>query len=154
MLKWFNVELRSRRTKVNLLPNGTDRPPRVAEPIFRGIDFVRQISPTSDSERSIWGGTVRLIGIDLYQDGLLLRWLFAPGMVDASDAAGGVALISKLRDAVLSDDIGTNFLASTYASGRFNGVQRAEVSFIPAVPANAASLRISMAGHDFTVGLG
>jgi hypothetical protein len=154
MSKWFNVGLRSRRTKVMLMPDGTDQPRIVPEPVFRGIEFVRQISVPSDCERSMWGGTMRLIGIDLYKDGLLLRWLFTPGRVDASDPAAAAALISKIRDSVLRDDVGTNFLASTYASGRSNGVLRAEVSFMPDVPAKASSLTISMEGHDFTVGLG
>lgn len=150
MLRWLKFGL-PRRTKVNLIPDGTNQPRSIPEPIFRGIDFVRQISAPSDCKGSVWGGTMRLIGIDFYKDGLLLRWLFAPDRGDASDPLPAAALISRLRDAALRDDVGTTFLSSTYASGRSNGIQRAEISFMPAVPADAGSLTISLEGHEFTV---
>lgn len=150
MLRWLKIGL-PRRAKVDMIPDGTNQRRSIPEPIFRGIDFVRQISAPSDCKRFIWGGTMRLIGIDLYKDGLMIRWLFAPDRADASDPLAAAALILKLREAALRDDVGTTFLSSTYASGRSNGTQRAEISFMPAVPADATSLTISLEGNDLTV---
>ncbi len=152
MWKWLNVGRRSRRTNVTLLPDGTNGSRIPPEPVFRGIDFVRQISVPSDFEHSMWGGKMRLTGIDLYKDGLLVRWLFVPAEVGGSSSAAA-ALISKMRDSVLRDDAGNTFLSSTCASSRSNGVQRFEVSFMPALPLDASSLTISLEGRDFRVAL-
>jgi hypothetical protein len=128
--------------------DGSEAPPAGGH--FTGVEFRRQIAAPIDCVRPIRGGKVRLIGLELYGDGLILRWLFVRE-VNGSDPHVGISLLSEIHGCVIEDDIGTSFYPSSYAGGRSDLVERAEVSFVPALPATASILTASLAGQDFVI---
>jgi hypothetical protein len=127
--------------------------PGVAPPVstFKGAQFVRQIPAPNDSVRPVWGGQLRLIGFEIYEDGLVLRWLFvadrSPGAHDRE-----ALLLSRIRTCTLHDDCGTRYLPSSFAGGaRSDGTQRVEISFMPSLPTGASFVKVMLAGQEFVV---
>lgn len=137
-------------TKVRLIPADVG----VAGPgisSFEGTRFVRQIPAPNDSVRPAWNGQLRLIALELYEDGVVLRWLFVTDQ-QIGEQDRGALLLSRIRTCALEDDRGTPYHPSSWAGGaRTDGTQRVEISFMPALPVKASFIKATLAGQEFVV---
>jgi hypothetical protein len=80
-------------------------------------------------------GAIRIVSVELYEDGLVVRWLAAPPP-DQSGVAIDVA-----------DDQGTHYVGAGSGSFGNDSVHRGESCFTPAVPSEATQLQISSRGQ-------
>jgi hypothetical protein len=82
-------------------------------------------------------GSVKLLAVELYEDGLVVRWL-RRASAPASPAAPGGGLS-------IADDRATEYLLDDLSAGAGEASFHGRTAFTPAVPRDARTLRIRYA---------
>jgi hypothetical protein len=118
---------------------------------FEGTQFVRQVPAPHDSIHPAWNGQLRLIGLEVYEDGVVLRWLFNTDK-QIGEQDRGAMLLSRIRTCTLEDNRETPYQPSSWAGGAsLDGTQRVEISFMPTLPVSASFVKATLAGQEYVV---
>jgi hypothetical protein len=92
------------------------------------------------------GGGVRIVSIEIYDQGVVVRSLVAPPPDDLHSQTHGQAF-------ELSDDIGTRYRYFSFGSFGHKEAVRGEALYVPAPPDTATTLAVSHHGQRLSVQL-
>ncbi len=114
---------------------------------FEGVRLVRVVQAPRASDRP----GLHLLGAELYEDGVVLRWLFVSPSPDDSAAPG--TLYRPPQTFSLWDDADTAY--TPQGGGWVQGHHlRGDTAFVPAVPDGAGQLNVAADEERFTLELG
>ena len=119
--------------------------------MFKGSDFRALLAPPPDAVRSITTGELRLLSVELYTDGLVVRWLLVPTHEGSAIHSPRPLMDSPETNCTVADDSGTVYQPAEVSSAAWDSTHRTEVAFTPKVPATATELRIGVEGQTFVV---
>ncbi|MEJ7817218.1 MAG: hypothetical protein WKF49_00940 [Thermoleophilaceae bacterium] len=114
---------------------------------FEGTQLVRTVTARPHPEAP----GLDLLGAELYQDGVVLRWVFVQprGRGPAAERAGH----RPPESFTLWDDAGTAY--TPQGGGWLAGEHlRGDTAFVPAAPASASRLHVGAGPHRFELDLG
>jgi hypothetical protein len=107
-----------------------------------GTDL-RAVIPVASEDH---GGGVRVVSIEIYDQGVAVRSLVAPPSDDLDSLAQGQAF-------ALSDDAGTSYRYFSGGSFGHRDAVRVEALYVPAPPPTATTLAVSYHGERLSVRL-
>ena len=114
---------------------------------FEGVRLVRTVQAPRASDRA----GLHLLAAELYEDGVVLRWLFVSPSPDGPAAPG--TLYRPPQTFSLWDDGGTAY--TPQGGGWVQGHHlRGDTAFVPAVPSDAGRLHVAADEERFTLELG